>query len=178
MSSYIPKFALSDGVVYANCLNTICRCMDTDTPITQSLRSTVTLLDNKACLVYQIGDILISVGSYLGNTEYNTQNITLGPPIVIDKIDIGNQLAGINQSLQNAEDYIEKSEEFLKGINPSVITLGSMVVLYIFMILIAIISIIALVLSIRLTTKSNMQKAQFSYTRQAPSMDNINYVSR
>nr|WPV62326.1 MAG: fusion protein [Wenzhou shrew henipavirus 1] len=178
MSSYIPKFALSDGVVYANCLNTICRCMDTDTPITQSLRSTVTLLDNKACLVYQIGDILISVGSYLGNTEYNTQNITLGPPIVIDKIDIGNQLAGINQSLQNAEDYIEKSDEFLKGINPSVITLGSMVVLYIFMILIAIISIIALVLSIRLTTKSNMQKAQFSYTRQAPSMDNINYVSR
>nr|8FMY_A Chain A, Fusion glycoprotein F0 [Mojiang virus]8FMY_B Chain B, Fusion glycoprotein F0 [Mojiang virus]8FMY_C Chain C, Fusion glycoprotein F0 [Mojiang virus] len=115
VSSYVPKFALSDGLVYANCLNTICRCMDTDTPISQSLGATVSLLDNKRCSVYQVGDVLISVGSYLGDGEYNADNVELGPPIVIDKIDIGNQLAGINQTLQEAEDYIEKSEEFLKG---------------------------------------------------------------
>nr|8FEJ_A Chain A, Fusion Protein [Langya virus]8FEJ_B Chain B, Fusion Protein [Langya virus]8FEJ_C Chain C, Fusion Protein [Langya virus]8FEL_A Chain A, Fusion Protein [Langya virus]8FEL_B Chain B, Fusion Protein [Langya virus]8FEL_C Chain C, Fusion Protein [Langya virus] len=120
VSSYVPRFALSDGLVYANCLNTICRCMDTDTPISQSLGTTVSLLDNKKCLVYQVGDILISVGSYLGEGEYSADNVELGPPVVIDKIDIGNQLAGINQTLQNAEDYIEKSEEFLKGINPSI----------------------------------------------------------
>uniref|UniRef100_A0AAU0QN10 Fusion glycoprotein F0 n=1 Tax=Lechcodon virus TaxID=3095318 RepID=A0AAU0QN10_9MONO len=178
ISSYVPKFALSGGVIYANCLNTICRCMDTDTPITQSIKSTVTLLDNKNCEVYQVGDILISVGAYIGLHDYNSENVETGAPVVIDKIDIGNQLAGINQSLQNAEDYIEKSEEYLSGINPAIISIGSMVVLYIFLIIVAIIALIALVLSVKTTVKNSVIREQYAYRQQPPSIDNVNYVSR
>uniref|UniRef100_A0AAU0QN11 Fusion glycoprotein F0 n=1 Tax=Lechcodon virus TaxID=3095318 RepID=A0AAU0QN11_9MONO len=178
ISSYVPKFALSGGVIYANCLNTICRCMDTDTPITQSIKSTVTLLDNKNCEVYQVGDILISVGAYIGLHDYNSENVETGAPVVIDKIDIGNQLAGINQSLQNAEDYIERSEEYLSGINPAIISIGSMVVLYIFLIIVAIIALIALVLSVKTTVKNSVIREQYAYRQQPPSIDNVNYVSR
>ncbi|UQM99527.1 fusion protein [denwin virus] len=178
ISSYVPKFALSGGVVYANCLSTVCRCMDNGTPISQGIRHTVALLDNKKCSVYQVGDILISVGKYLGHLDYNTEDIVLGPPIVIDKIDIGNQLAGINSSLQQAENYIDKSNEILKSINPTIISTNSMITLYIFIIITVIIAITSLVLSLRLTMKAKILTNQFAYGRHSPSMDNVSYVSR
>ncbi|UQM99518.1 fusion protein [melian virus] len=178
ISNYVPKFALSDGVVYANCLSTVCRCMDNGVPISQSLKSTVMMLDDKKCTIYQIGDILISVGKYMGHIDYNPENVVLGPPIVIDKIDIGNQLAGINQTLQEAGDFIEKSEEILNSINPSVLTLSSMITLYIFLIITVIIAVAALVLSIRLTIKARILTNQFAYGRHSPSMDNVSYVSK
>ncbi|UOX72990.1 fusion protein [Jingmen Crocidura shantungensis henipavirus 2] len=177
ISSYVPKFALSGGVIYANCLSTVCRCMDNQKPISQSLRSTVVMLDNKMCKVYQIGDILISVGEYKGAVEYNPEDVHLGPPIVLDKIDIGNQLAGINQTLSEAGDFISKSEEILKDINPAILSVSSMIVLYIFIIVITIISLTSLILSIRLTIKAKIFNNQFAYGRHSPSMDNVSYVT-
>ncbi|UOX72997.1 fusion protein [Wufeng Chodsigoa smithii henipavirus 1] len=176
VTSYVPKFALSGGVIYANCLSTVCRCIDKDQPISQSLSQTLMMLDNQHCNVYQISNVLISTGRYLGDAEFRNEGIDLGPPIVVDKIDLGGQIADINQTISDAEEFIEESNKILSKINPKIISVKSMVVLYVVVALIAILAMVSLVLSIRLTMQVGTKINQFAYTKHVPSMENVQYI--
>uniref|UniRef100_A0AB38ZJP4 Fusion glycoprotein F0 n=1 Tax=Jingmen Crocidura shantungensis henipavirus 1 TaxID=2928971 RepID=A0AB38ZJP4_9MONO len=175
IASYVPRFALSGGVVYANCLSTVCRCAVDGVPIVQSLKATIMMLDNKNCRVYQIGELLISTGAYLGSVEFKNENIDLGPPIVIDKVDLGGQIAGINQTLQGVEDYIDKSNGILDQVNPSVTSLGAMIIVYIFIALAILIGLIALMIDIKLNSQIKILINQSIVNQMRAGLENPGY---
>lgn len=121
LSSHVPRFALSEGVIYANCLTTTCQCYTTGQGIYQSPKSSITMISMKTCEVVAIGGTLIRVGNYLGSINYNTTDVEVGNEVLLDPIDMSNQLININHTLNQAADLIKKSNEILSGVNPKLI---------------------------------------------------------
>uniref|UniRef100_UPI003AFB82EB Fusion Protein n=1 Tax=Angavokely henipavirus TaxID=2974046 RepID=UPI003AFB82EB len=113
LNSYIPLYALSEGVIYANCLATSCKCATTNKPIVQSTSTVITMIDNSKCPVVEVGKQMISVGSYLGQVSPNNLTIEIGPPVYTEPVDITNQLGNINETLSKTLDLIKQSNSIL-----------------------------------------------------------------
>ncbi|WJL29504.1 fusion protein [Ninorex virus] len=175
ITSYVPRFALSGGVIYANCLNTQCACATNGRSISQSSRQTIMMLDDKDCKIYEVGGIFISVSTYMGIGKFENENISIGPPVVVDKIDVSGQLAEVNQSLSKTEELLEESNEYLSQVHVSLVSLKSMIILYVFIGLIGLLAAAALLVSVRsLSMLKTMGPATLMNNIQ-PTMHNLQY---
>nr|AEQ38114.1 fusion glycoprotein F [Henipavirus hendraense] len=131
VSSHVPRFALSGGVLFANCISVTCQCQTTGRAISQSGEQTLLMIDNTTCTTVVLGNIIISLGKYLGSINYNSESIAVGPPVYTDKVDISSQISSMNQSLQQSKDYIKEAQKILDTVNPSLISMLSMIILYV-----------------------------------------------
>nr|WEU70826.1 MAG: fusion protein [Chodsigoa hypsibia henipavirus] len=176
LASYVPKFALSQGVIFANCIATTCRCADDGRAISQSSSQTVLLLTSKDCKVYEVQSMMISTGEYLGESIFENTDIPLGPSIVIDKIDISGQLAEINKTLDHVDNTIKDSNDILDKIDVSTVSAISMVILYVVIALIGFMSALSLLLSVRTFSRCTTLGSQFAYQRQDPTLGDVHYA--
>nr|8DMJ_A Chain A, Fusion glycoprotein F0,Fusion glycoprotein F1 [Henipavirus nipahense]8DMJ_B Chain B, Fusion glycoprotein F0,Fusion glycoprotein F1 [Henipavirus nipahense]8DMJ_C Chain C, Fusion glycoprotein F0,Fusion glycoprotein F1 [Henipavirus nipahense] len=119
VSSHVPRFALSNGVLFANCISVTCQCQTTGRAISQSGEQTLLMIDNTTCPTAVLGNVIISLGKYLGSVNYNSEGIAIGPPVFTDKVDISSQISSMNQSLQQSKDYIKEAQRLLDTVNPS-----------------------------------------------------------
>ncbi|AAK29087.1 fusion protein [Henipavirus nipahense] len=131
VSSHVPRFALSNGVLFANCISVTCQCQTTGRAISQSGEQTLLMIDNTTCPTAVLGNVIISLGKYLGSVNYNSEGIAIGPPVFTDKVDISSQISSMNQSLQQSKDYIKEAQRLLDTVNPSLISMLSMIILYV-----------------------------------------------
>lgn len=131
VNSYVSRFALSDGVVFANCMHIPCMCKDPSHSIIQDTYSTNVMISEKYCREVFINGIYITLGTSQLNRSTFASNVELGKPVVTDPIDVGNQLANVKKDLDKAGDYLNKSNDILKRVNPSIVNTSTMVFLII-----------------------------------------------
>lgn len=157
VTSHVSRFALSDGVIYANCMATTCVCVSKDHNILQDSAATNTMISSDFCNEIQVDGVLITVGERKLNRTYYARDVKLGKPISTDPIDIGNQLANAEQSLDKAKEFLDKSNDILKRINPNIVNTGAMIAYLIILIVLGVWSILSLTWLIYLTRKLDSQ---------------------
>nr|AAB39505.1 fusion protein [Henipavirus hendraense] len=132
VSSHVPRFALSGGVLFANCISVTCQCQTTGRAISQSREQTLLMIDNTTCTTVVLGNIIISLPKYLGSIKLQVlRALLLGHQSIQTKVDISSQISSMNQSLQQSKDYIKEAQKILDTVNPSLISMLSMIILYV-----------------------------------------------
>nr|WPV62599.1 MAG: fusion protein [Wenzhou rodent jeilongvirus 2]WPV62606.1 MAG: fusion protein [Wenzhou rodent jeilongvirus 2] len=148
VTSHVPRFALSRGVLFANCLAINCRCVNPEFSINQEPNTAGVMIHSNYCQEVLVGNIYITVGpKVLPRSEYSN-NITVGQEITVDPIDIGNELALAQLSLNKSRETIEEAKRLLEKVNPRIINMSvfsSMIALIILAILWVIVSFFWLV---------------------------------
>lgn len=131
INSHVSRFALSDGVVFANCVPITCVCVTKDQYIVQDKYASNVMISSDFCKEVQIDGFYISVGTkQLNRTEF-AGNITMGPIISTNPIDINSQLGQIENELEQSKDFLDQSRDILNRINPNIINNETIVYLII-----------------------------------------------
>ncbi|UED37226.1 fusion protein [Jeilongvirus chaetodipodis] len=117
VSSHVPKFALSDGVIFANCIATICKCQNPVYMIVQEQISTNTMISAEKCSEILIDNVFITVGRSSFARSMFASNVSIGEIVSADPVDIGNEMAVIKASLNKTKDLLSKSNSILNRIN-------------------------------------------------------------
>lgn len=144
VNSYVSRFALSQGVLFANCIPITCLCKSTDQSIIQDRKSTTLMISSEVCQEVYIDGIYIQVGKKYLNRTIFSGDIQLGQSISTDPIDISNEIADINKELDKAHNEISESNKILNKINPYLINNSS----YAFIIIVCTILIIWVIVSV------------------------------
>ncbi|QZU27225.1 fusion protein [Boe paramyxovirus] len=144
VNSQVPRYALSDGVIFANCLPTPCQCKTSGNLIIQDVFTTNVMVDQSFCPEIFIDGIFITVGRrFLNRTTYSS-NVTVGGQVTIDPVNIGTELAEVKKDIKESQDLITESDKILNKINLSFNSTALMV----FLIIVAVISVVWIPLSI------------------------------
>nr|WFG82192.1 fusion protein [Bovine narmovirus 1] len=114
--SHVPRFALTGGIIYANCAATICRCITTQTLLLQDPNDTIMRISAETCPKINVNGIYIQVGRVTLNTTYYTRNIQLGEAIVLEPVDVGTQLAEAGRTLIESKQELEIAKNELNTI--------------------------------------------------------------
>lgn len=157
VTSHVSRYALSGGVIFANCMATTCVCVSKGHNILQDASATNTMISSDLCNEIQVDGVLITVGPKKLNRTYYSRDVSLGKPISTDVIDIGNQLANVEKSLSKAKEFLDKSNSIINRINPNIVNTGAMIAYLIILILLGIWSVITLTWLIYLTRKMDDQ---------------------
>ncbi|AFP87278.1 fusion glycoprotein [Cedar virus] len=172
IASHSPRFALTNGVIFANCINTICRCQDNGKTITQNINQFVSMIDNSTCNDVMVDKFTIKVGKYMGRKDINNINIQIGPQIIIDKVDLSNEINKMNQSLKDSIFYLREAKRILDSVNISLISPS----VQLFLIIISVLSfIILLIIIVYLYCKS---KHSYKYNKFIDDPDYYNDYKR
>nr|WNO15246.1 fusion protein [Bat paramyxovirus] len=155
VNSYVPRFALLDGVVFANCVPITCICTKQGQHLIQDSRASNVMISADYCDEVQIDGIIITVGPRKMNRTMYAQDIYEGPPVSTNPIDISNQLGQIEESISKADEYIKRSNDILSRINPSIVNTGTMTFLIIISVVIIIWSVASLIWLITITKKQS-----------------------
>ena len=176
IGSYAPRFAISGGVIFANCRSVSCVCVDTETPITQSTNTRVVVLDQTTCNVFRVDGIMVSVGRYLGIKYWSNSSLPLGPQIFIGNLDINNQIADINKSIHDAEINLQESgkllNKYITGLRSDAFLIVVVVALC-FALLMSIVSLIVSCIGLKCSRRGNCRPCN---DRQYETLDEVYYV--
>nr|WIU81516.1 fusion protein [Niviventer confucianus jeilongvirus] len=124
VTSHVPRFALYNGVLFANCMPVNCRCIQPEFVINQDPGSSNVMIHSDYCNEVLIGSIYITVGPKILPRSIFSQNVSIGQEVVIDPIDIGNELAAAKLSLNQSRETIRKAKDLLDKVNPKVINMS------------------------------------------------------
>ncbi|AYM47540.1 fusion protein [Bat paramyxovirus] len=139
VNSHVPRFALLDGVVFANCVPITCVCTQSNQHLIQDVLASNVMISSESCEEVQIDGMYITVGQRRLNRSMYAHNIKHGPPISTNPIDISNQLASAEESIKESKKYLEKSNDILRLINPSLVNTGTVVFLIVLTIIIVVV---------------------------------------
>lgn len=171
VNSYVSRFALSSGVVYANCVPITCVCTTNNQHMIQDTSASNVMISSDNCKEVQVDGIFITVGPRQLNRTMYAQDVKFGPPISSNPIDVSNQLAKVEQSIKESDKYIKKSNDLLRLVNPSLVSTSVMV----FLIISAVILIIWIIIIVVWLYKLTKQVNELDYMRSRPS--NLTTVS-
>ncbi|URD31438.1 fusion protein [Parajeilongvirus brazilense] len=173
ISSHVPRYALSEGVIFANCLPIPCQCRQNGQLIIQDVGTTNTMIDESFCNEVFLDGIYITVGKRILNRTTYSENVTVGEQVTIDPINIGSELAEIKKDIKESQELLDQSEEILDKINLSF----NSTFLMIFLIIIAVISAVWIPISILwlyyLTKGSNLLTRGRSSRRDTNSISTL-----
>ncbi|AYM47530.1 fusion protein [Bat paramyxovirus] len=155
VNSHVSRFALLDGVVFANCVPITCVCTQSDQHLIQDVSASNVMISSENCQEVQIDGMYITVGPRRLNRTMYAHNIVHGPPISTNPIDVSNQLANAEQSIKESKKYLDESNKILSRINPSLVNTGIVVFIIIFMILIIIVIGVIIYWLCRINNKVN-----------------------
>ncbi|UQM99608.1 fusion protein [memana virus] len=120
-----PRYALSHGVLFVNCMSVNCRCIQPEFSIVQDPSVTNTMIHADFCNEVMIGTIYVTVGpKSLPRAEYS-EVFELGSEVNVDPIDVGNEIAAAQESLNKSKETLDKAKELLDKVDPKVINLGT-----------------------------------------------------
>lgn len=176
VNSYAPRFSLSGGVVFANCAVIPCVCKTNGQYIIQDKISSNTMISKDFCQEAEIDGIFIQVGDKRLNRPVFSTNITIGGQVVVDKIDIGNQISGITESIQKSEEFLKKSNQILSRINPNIINNSTLIYLIVISVIILIWLILLTAAVIYKVYKEQKKNQPMSYLDQGGTVNSLSQL--
>uniref|UniRef100_A0AAU7E2B1 Fusion glycoprotein F0 n=1 Tax=Otomys rat paramyxovirus TaxID=3141898 RepID=A0AAU7E2B1_9MONO len=125
VNSHVPRFALSGGVIFANCAPIVCRCQTPPFNINQEPKVTNVMIGSETCQELFIDSYYITIGkSKLPRAMY-AEDVSLGGPISVDPVDLGNEVSSINSALNKSEQYLDDANKLLDKVNPNIVNAKS-----------------------------------------------------
>nr|UED37249.1 fusion protein [Paramyxoviridae sp.] len=174
VNSHVSRYALSNGVIFANCIPITCLCKTTSQSIIQDVTSTNVMMTSEQCNEVEVDGIYFTVGPRFLNRTMFSGEVKLGSPVVTDPIDISNQLADVQSSINQSKDYLAKSNEILKYVNPRIVNTSTAI----YLIVLSVITIVWILLSfIWLFYLTKYVKAISSYNNMVSRDSTINSLS-
>lgn len=164
VNSYVSRFALSAGVIFANCVPITCVCTTTNQHMIQDTSASNVMISSEDCKEVQIDGVFITVGPRKLNRTMYAQDVKYGPPISSNPIDVSNQLAKVEESIKESDQFIKRSNEILKFVNPSLVSTSVMV----FLIISAVVLIIWILIIVAWLYKLTKQVNSLEYIRFKP----------
>lgn len=122
VGSFLTRFVLFNGIVYANCRSMLCKCMQPAAVILQPSSSPVTVIDMYKCVSLQLDNLRFTI-TQLANVTYNsTIKLETSQILPIDPLDISQNLAAVNKSLSDALQHLAQSDTYLSAITSATTT--------------------------------------------------------
>nr|UQM99508.1 fusion protein [Meliandou uranomys virus] len=153
VNSNAPRYALSDGVIFVNCMSMNCRCIDPEFAIIHEPQTTTIMISSDMCREIMLDGLYITVGKKTLNRTSFTGEVEVGGVISVDPIDVSTDLADVQESLDKAQEEIDKSNEILSKVNPNIITWGGLAAITTFVVLFGIYAVLSFIWLIYLTKK-------------------------
>lgn len=151
VNAHVPRFALYGGVVFANCAPIVCKCQDPVYNINQEPKVTNVMVDVDACKEMYLDGLYITLGKTQIPRAMYAEDVSLGGPISVDPIDLGNEINSINSAINRSEEHLNNAEELLDKVNPKIVNVKSFGVMIGLLVLLILWCIITLVWLICLT---------------------------
>nr|WKD80562.1 fusion protein [Jingmen Apodemus agrarius jeilongvirus 2] len=155
VNSHSTRFALSGGVLFANCAPIACRCQDPQYSINQEPKTTNVMVTSEDCRELYIDGFYLTLGKKMLDRAMYAEDVALGGSVSVDPIDIGNELNSINESINKSHEYLDKANELLEQVNPNIVNVSSFSFILVISILLIIWFIVTLVWLIYLTKHMN-----------------------
>ncbi|UOL48914.1 fusion protein [Wufeng Typhlomys cinereus jeilongvirus 1] len=137
-TSHVSRFALLDGVLFANCLPISCRCSEPEFGIVQDTKTSNIMVDQSYCKEILIDNIFITLGNKKLNRSIFAMGIEVGGSVSVDPIDVGNELAGIQDTISESEDKLNEAISILNRVNPNIINTSTGVYLIVISVVVVI----------------------------------------
>lgn len=125
VNTHVPRFALSGGVMFANCAPIVCKCQDPVMAINQEPKVTNVMVSSDECNEMYIDGYYVTLGKRTLPRSMYAEDISLGGPISVDPIDIGNELNSIQDSINKSQNYLEQANSLLEKVNPRILNMQS-----------------------------------------------------
>nr|QZU27218.1 fusion protein [Kanhgag paramyxovirus] len=171
VNSHVSRYALSEGVLFANCVPLACHCKSTEQAIIQEASTTTVMIHKDYCEEIFIDGVYITLGrKVLNRTEYST-NISVGYPTTLDPVDISNELSDVKKQLEDSKELIDQANDILKNVNPAIVTTGGFIFTIVLTTLLSIWFIISLVWLIILTKSVRSNKLYAG--RRSPTVNSL-----
>lgn len=151
VNAHVPRFALSSGVLFSNCAPIVCKCQDPVYNINQEPSVTNVMIDSKACNELYVDGFFITLGPATLPRAMYAEDVSLGGPISVDPIDLGNEINSVNDAIDRSEANLDKANELLNKVNPNIVNVRTFGVMLGFLILVLIWFVISLIWLIYLT---------------------------
>nr|WPV62484.1 MAG: fusion protein [Longquan rodent jeilongvirus 1] len=151
VNAHIPRFALSGGVLFANCAPIVCKCQDPMMNINQDPSVTNVMIGSDSCRELYVDGFYITLGKATLPRAMYAEDVSLGGPISVDPIDLGNEVNSINDAIDRSEEYLDRANELLDKVNPRIVNAQTFGVMMGFLILTLIWFVISLIWLIYLT---------------------------
>ncbi|UOL48921.1 fusion protein [Wufeng Apodemus chevrieri jeilongvirus 1] len=151
VNSHAPRFALSGGVIYANCAPMVCQCQDPYFNINQEPSVTNVMIGGELCKEVFVGGVYITLGVTTLPRAMYAENVSLGGQISVDPIDLGNEISSIQDSVNKSQEYLDYANSILERVNPNIINVSTFSYLLVASILLLIWCIITFIWLLYLT---------------------------
>ncbi|QKZ93216.1 fusion protein [Belerina virus] len=129
VNSHVSRYALSDGVLFANCLPMLCQCQTTGKTIIQEYGVASVMITKEMCPEVYIDGFYIQVGPRVLNRTLYASNYSLGGQVSIDPVDIGSEISQIQTHLNNTQQLLDKSSNILNSIDHYIMSIESIPIL-------------------------------------------------
>ncbi|AVM86016.1 F protein [Mount Mabu Lophuromys virus 1] len=173
VNSHVSRYALSDGVLFLNCIPINCRCSDPEYAIIQEPTTTTLMMSYDDCREVMVEGIFVTVGKKTLNRTSYTGEVDVGGIVTLDPIDISTDVADIQDTLDKAQEEIDKSNEILSKVNPNIITLGGFVSIISFTTLFGIYCVVSLIWLICLTKRTSRPYAMMTFRNRSPTITTL-----
>lgn len=154
VNTHVPKFALSGGVVFANCAPIVCKCQDPMTNINQEPKVTNVMVSSDTCKEVYVDGIYITLGKKTLPRAMYAEDVALGGPISVDPIDLGNDVSAIQDAINKSKEHLDEANHLLDKVNPNIVNAKSFAAIMAIVIVLIIWFVINLVWLIYLTKLS------------------------
>ncbi|UMO78108.1 F protein [Bat paramyxovirus] len=157
VNSHVSRFALSDGVVFANCIQVSCFCKTTEQHILQDRDASNVMIAEDTCREVQVDGFYITVGKRSLNRTTISGNITAGPTVSTNPVDVSTQLGQVEEALEDSKMYLEKSRYLLDRVNPNIVNTNTTVYLIVITTIFILWMVISIIWLIFLTKKQKVE---------------------
>ncbi|UOL48952.1 fusion protein [Wenzhou Myotis laniger paramyxovirus 2] len=154
VNSQVSRYALSEGVIFANCIPILCQCHTTNQNIIQDRSVSNVMITREDCPEVFLDGLFITLGPRKLNRTMYSSDYTIGGQVNIDPVDIGSDIVDIQTSLNKTQEYIDKSNKILDSIKSSIINTSTMTYLIIISVIIMIWLVALTVWAIHLTKQT------------------------
>nr|QXU63474.1 F protein [Jeilongvirus sp.]QXU63482.1 F protein [Jeilongvirus sp.] len=173
VNSHAPRYALSDGVMFLNCMPINCRCSDPDYAIIHEPDTTTVMISSEDCNEILLDGFYVTVGKRVLNRSLYTGEVEVGGEVSIDPIDVSTEIADIQGTLDKAQEELDKSNEILSKVNPKIINMKGFVTIIIFVVLFGIYCVVSLIWLIYLTKHMMPQYRLLTYRDRSPTISTL-----
>ncbi|WJL29528.1 fusion protein [Plecomyxo virus] len=156
VNSQVSRFALSDGVVFANCVPILCQCHTSGQTIIQERKVSNVMISKDDCNELFIDGIFITLGPKKLNRTMYSSDYEIGGQVSLDPVDIGSDISEIQNHLNKTQEYIDKANTILNRVNSNIIGKKSSVYLIVITVIIVILILIIFLWLIYLTKQLNV----------------------
>lgn len=129
------RFLTTYGTIVANCRNLVCSCLRPPQIIYQPDETPVTIIDKDLCTTLTLDSITIEIQKSINSTFRREVVLESTQVRSLTPLDLSTDLSQYNQLLKSAEDHIQRSNDYLNSINPSIVNNSAIIILIILCIL-------------------------------------------